>query len=308
MSRTKITPLEHALQEFLVCLKVEKGLAANTIESYRRDLRSYLDYLRGRQVDEPETIEGEDLSGFAARESGTGLAARTLARRYTSLRMFHRYMVREGIVTNDPTAVLLSPRLPFLLPHALPVTDVTRLLEGVEPEIPLGLRDRAMLEFLYATGMRVSELTDFSVRSFLRKERCVRCFGKGGKERVIPVGRVAVRFVERYIEEARYLLLGRRSEEALFLNFRGGRLSRMGVWKILKKRAGEAGIRRQVSPHTLRHSFATHLLEGGANLRDVQEMLGHSSISTTQIYTAVDRTYLKEVYRTFHPREKMEVR
>ncbi len=302
MSRKSTPPVRLALSEFLAYLKTERGLSPNTIESYRRDLEKYLAFLKALGVERPEEIDSALVHQYAEEAGSRGLSARTVARRFTSLRIFHRFLVRDGILAKDPTAKLLSPRLPLRLPHALPVQEVERLLEGIAPAVPFGLRDRAMLEFLYATGMRVGELTHFPVRALNRKEGFARCIGKGDKERVVPVGRRALHFVERYLDEARWVLLKGRRSEILFLNYRGGALSRMGVWKILAKRAREAGIEERVSPHTLRHSFATHLLEGGANLRDVQEMLGHSDLSTTQIYTAVDRTYLKEVHRTFHPR------
>lgn len=302
MARVRVPPLEHALQEFLVFLKTERSLAANTIESYRRDLERYVAFLEGEGVKEPEAIEGTHLAAFAERESRSGLAARTLARRHSSLRVFHRFLVREKILAKDPTAALLSPRLPFRLPHAIPASDVARLLDGITDAGPLADRDRAMLEMLYATGMRVSEVIAFPLRALGRKEGYARVVGKGGKERVVPVGGRALAAVLHYLDRSRWVLLRGKTTEALFLNHRGGALSRMGVWKILRRRAREAGLEGKMSPHTLRHSFATHLLEGGAGLRDVQEMLGHSDVSTTQIYTAVDRTYLKEVHRTFHPR------
>lgn len=296
-------PIDHALAEFLVHLKTERTLAANTIENYRRDLERYVLFLKKQcGVTGPEEIEGDHLVRFALAESARGLAARTLARRHSSLRAFHRFLIGEKILQSDPTSRLLSPRLPFRLPHALPLAEVEKLLDRIVPDGPLGLRDRAMLEFLYATGMRVSELIAFPVRALSRKSGLARCIGKGGKERVVPVGRRALVAVERYVDKGRWVLLRGKKTDELFLNHRGDRLSRMGVWKILRKRALEAGVEGKLSPHTLRHSFATHLLEGGANLRDVQEMLGHSDIATTQIYTAVDRTYLKEVHRTFHPR------
>ncbi|MBM3319714.1 MAG: site-specific tyrosine recombinase XerD [Candidatus Eisenbacteria bacterium] len=302
MSAPGVPPLRHALRDFLVHLKTERALAANTIESYRRDLERYTRFLEEEGVVEPEAIGPEEVARFAEREGRAGLSARTLARRHSSLRAFHRFLIEEKILAGDPTSVLLPPRLPFRLPHALPVRDVERLLEGIRPSGPIAIRDRAMLEFLYATGLRVSELVAFPVRGLLRREGYARCVGKGGKERVVPVGRRAKEAVEAYLDRARPALVRGRTTEALFVNHRGGPLSRMGVWKALRKRAREAGIEGKLSPHTLRHSFATHLLEGGAGLRDVQEMLGHSDISTTQLYTAVDRTYLKEVHRTFHPR------
>ncbi len=294
--------LQTALSGFLVFLKTERGLAENTIDSYRRDLRQYTAWLESRGVARPGAITRSLMRRYADDLGELGLAARTVARRYSSLRMFHRYLVDQGNLVKDPTAVLISPRLPHRLPHAIPVTEVERLIESTDPDIPLGLRDRAMLELLYATGMRVSELIRFPVRGFSREEGFVRCFGKGGKERIIPVGKSARRYVRRYMEESRRLLLKGGRSITLFLNFRGKPLSRMGFWKILQKRARNAGITTHLSPHTLRHSFATHLLEGGASLRDVQEMLGHTDLSTTQIYTSVDRTYLKEVHRECHPR------
>ncbi len=302
MTRGKTAPIDHALRDFLVHLKTERGLARNTIESYRRDLERYVRSLREAGVTEPEEIGTEEVARFAEEEARSGLSARTLTRRHSSLRMFHRFLVEERILGKDPTAVLLSPRLPFRLPHALPLREVEKLLEGFPALGAIGIRDRALLEFLYATGMRVSELTGFPARGLSRREGYARCLGKGGRERVVPVGRRALAAVEVYLDRARPLLVRGRKTEALFVNHRGAPLSRMGVWKILRRRAREAGVEGKLSPHTLRHSFATHLLEGGASLRDVQEMLGHSDISTTQIYTAVDRTYLKEVHRTFHPR------
>lgn len=294
--------LQTALSGFLVYLKTERGLAENTIDSYRRDLAQYTRWLESHGVARPGAITRSLMRRYADDLGGLGLSARTVARRFSSLRMFHRYLVEQGRLAKDPTSVLLSPRLPLRLPHALPVTEVEKLIESTDPDIPLGLRDRAMLELLYATGMRVSELIRFPVRGFSGEEGYVRCRGKGGKERIVPVGKSAQRYVCRYLEDSRGVLLRGGRSMALFLNYRGKPLTRMGFWKILKKRARQAGISSHLSPHTLRHSFATHLLEGGASLRDVQEMLGHTDLSTTQIYTAVDRTYLKEVHRECHPR------
>jgi len=294
--------LQTALSGFLVYLKTERGLAENTVESYRRDLERYIVWLESHGIARPGRIDRSLMRRFADDLGDVGLSARTVARRFSSLRMFHRYLVEQGNLSRDPSSVLLSPRLPLRLPHALPVTEVMTLLDSTDPDIPLGLRDRAMLELLYATGMRVSELTGFPARGFFPREGYVRCMGKGGKERIVPVGRSACRFVSRYMKDSRPILLRGERSRTLFLNYRGKPLSRMGFWKILRKRAREAAITGHLSPHTLRHSFATHLLEGGANLRDVQEMLGHTDLSTTQIYTSVDRTYLKEIHREFHPR------
>ncbi len=294
--------LRAALKSFLVHLKTERGLAANTIKAYGRDLEQYTAWLVSRGVARPDRIDRPLVRRFADDLGDLGLSARTVARRFSSVRMFHRYLAAEEGVAGDPTSVLLAPRLPLRLPHALSLFDVEKLIESTLPEIPLGLRDRAMFEFLYATGLRVSELVRFPIRGLSFDERLARCIGKGGKERIVPVGKAALGAVRFYLERSRPLLVRRQTGEELFLNYRGGGLTRTGFWKILKKRAAEAEITAHLSPHTLRHSFATHLLEGGANLRDVQEMLGHSDLSTTQIYTTVDTAHMKEVHRSCHPR------
>lgn len=295
-------PFDTPFREFLIFLKTERALSPHTIDSYRRDLSAYLVWLDERGVRTLRKTKREDLRAYATHMAKRGLAARTLARKFSSLRIFHRHLVERGHLKEDPTSVLLSPRLPLRLPHALPVATIERLLDATDPDGNLGARDRAMFEFLYATGMRVSELTQFPLRAYHPDDRMVRCTGKGNKERIIPLGSRAIEAVDRYLDISRWKLLRGKRTTQLFVNARGGGLSRMGFWKILRMRAIEAGVSEKLSPHTFRHSFATHLLEGGASLRDVQEMLGHSDLSTTQIYTAVDRTYLKEVHRQFHPR------
>ncbi len=302
MKRVGETELEKWFGRFLVYLKTERSLAPSTIDSYTQDLERYILWLDAAGVKTAARIERTHLRNYADHLGESDLVARSLARRFSSLRMFHRYLVEHSAISHDPTSVLLSPRLPLRLPHALPFHDVEQLLEATETDGPLGIRDKAMLELLYATGMRVSELITFPIRGFFAREGYVRCIGKGSKERIIPVGKRAIKEVKRYMDEARWKLLRGQRHDVLFVNHRGGPLSRMGFWKILKKRAIAAGVTAPLSPHTLRHSFATHLLEGGANLRDVQEMLGHSDLSTTQIYTSVDRTYLKEIHNQFHPR------
>ena len=225
-----------------------------------------------------------------------------MARNLTAVRVFHRFLQTEGITGGDPTEHLKPPRLGRKLPTVLNVFEVERLMAEPNTETALGIRDRAMLEVLYGAGLRVSELTDLVRSNLLFELEVVRVVGKGSRERVVPIGSEAEAWTSRYLDEARAQLASLKSGDTVFLNWRGGRLSRMGVWKLLKRHARQAGIEKDVSPHTLRHSFATHLLEGGADLRAVQEMLGHADISTTQIYTHVDREYLREVHRTFHPR------
>ncbi|NNE07576.1 MAG: tyrosine-type recombinase/integrase, partial [Gemmatimonadetes bacterium] len=255
-------PFARPFREFLVFLKTERALSPHTIDSYRRDLTAYLLWLDDRGVRALRDTKRDDLREYATHVAKRGLAARTLARKFSSLRIFHRHLVERGHLKEDPTSVLLSPRLPLRLPHALPVATIERLLDATEPDGNLGARDRAMFEFLYATGMRVSELVQFPLRSYHPDDRMVRCTGKGNKERIIPLGSRAIESVDRYLDQSRWKLLrGKRSPE-LFLNARGSGLSRMGFWKILRKRAIEAGVSEKLSPHTFRHSFATHLLEG----------------------------------------------
>ena len=231
-----------------------------------------------------------------------GLEASSVARNLTAVRMFHRYLHAEGMIENDPTEHMKSPKLGRKLPSVLNIYEVERLMVEPDVETLLGLRDRALLEMLYGAGLRVSELIGLERLHLLFDLEVVRVIGKGSRERVVPIGTEAVAWVNRYLTGAREELSGAASGNTVFLNFRGGAMSRMGVWKILRRYVQNSGIRKSVSPHTMRHSFATHLLEGGADLRAVQEMLGHVDISTTQIYTHVDREYLKEVHRTFHPR------
>ncbi|MDZ7260898.1 MAG: tyrosine recombinase XerD, partial [candidate division KSB1 bacterium] len=234
-----------------------------------------------------------------------GLAPSSMARNLSAIRMFHRFLMGENITYRDPTETILLPKLSKRLPTVLDIWEVEKLLEQPDVSQPLGLRDRALLEFLYATGVRASELISLKQSQLFFPQGFVRVFGKGAKERMVPIGEQAIFYVQHYQNTTRMVLAQRGlSTDVLFLNRRGQPLSRMGLWKILRFYVLKAGIAKSVSPHTLRHSFATHLLEGGADLRAVQEMLGHADISTTQIYTHLDREYLKEVHRRFHPREK----
>jgi len=233
------------------------------------------------------------------------LSPRSIARALSAIRGFHRFLVGEEQADDDPTQTIEPPKKAKTLPGVLSIAEVNEILQRPDVSSPLGLRDKAILETLYATGMRVSELTGLRQSQLLFDEELVRVFGKGSKERLVPIGRSAVKWITRYRTGPRTALASKgKSRDTLFLNARGGSLSRMAIWNIISRYSREAGIKKSVHPHTFRHSFATHLLEGGADLRAVQEMLGHADISTTQIYTHVDREYLKEVHRTFHPREK----
>ncbi|MGB2804380.1 MAG: site-specific tyrosine recombinase XerD [Candidatus Zixiibacteriota bacterium] len=299
--------MKQILDQFLNHLSVERDLSANTIDSYRRDLNEYLNFLREIKVDSVGAITAEHVTSFIARLSRKGLAANTIARKLSSLRRFHKFLVIEGYCDIDPTSTLESPRQWRKLPTFLTQEEVKNLLKQPDLSAPLGLRDEAILEFLYATGVRISELIHTKRKDVLTEVELIRVIGKGNKERIIPIGRAAIASVQKYLREARPKLANENSEDVLFLNRRGRPFSRMGLWKILRKYVNQAGITKRVSPHTIRHSFATHLLEGGADLRAVQEMLGHTDISTTQIYTHLDREYLKQEHREFHPRSKMKI-
>jgi integrase/recombinase XerD len=292
-------------QEFINYLQIEKGLSTNTISAYRLTLARYLQFLAELGIDTPSEVTKDLLLEFAARlqdPEGHGLSARSTAQAFSAVRMFHRFMVIEGYAEKDPTGVLVSPRTEMRLPRALNHDQVGRLLD-VPGSDEKGMRDRVILEMLYATGMRISELVGLDLGDVEMNERLVTCRGKGGKWRIVPFGRTTCESLETYLEDARpSLARSRRGGPALILNMRGGRLTRQGCWKIIKGHARAAGIEDIVSPHILRHTFATHLLEGGASLLVVQELLGHASVSTTQIYTEVTRNHLMDVYRRTHPR------
>ncbi|MFA5889439.1 MAG: site-specific tyrosine recombinase XerD [Actinomycetota bacterium] len=295
---------------FLDHLRVERGVAPNTLNAYGRDLRLYLADLADQGIDDVACIRDQDISGFVERMRGREYAEgrryseATVARVIAAVRGFHRYLLREGIVGSDASEPVGSMRISRALPKALSSDEVERLLRAVAAEGPAALRDRAMLETLYAAGLRISELTFLDVDDVDLEDATVRCVGKGSKERVVPMGRVAVDALAAYLTQARPALAKGRGEPALFLNQRGRRLTRQGCWKLLKRYAEMAGLTRRVSPHTLRHSFATHLLDGGADIRIVQELLGHASVSTTQVYTLVSQERLREVYDSYHPRAK----
>jgi integrase/recombinase XerD len=296
-------PLRHYLESYLLHLGLERGLSPNTLSAYEADLGGYLAHLAVRGHRSAADVSLEDVEEYVSRvREERDLASGSLARLRSSLRGFHRYLLESGYASGDPTALLASPRSWRRLPRVLAVGEVEALLGAVRAEGPLGTRDRALLELAYAAGLRAGELVTVKGHELHLDEGFVRVRGKGSRERIVPIGSAAVRACETYRSAARPRLLGKRSVDEFFVNARGGALSRMGYWKILRKWAEAAGMAERVWPHVLRHSFATHLLEGGASLRVVQELLGHASLATTQIYTHVDRSYLREVYRSFHPR------
>jgi len=296
--------LSPAIDSFLNILAVEKGLARNTLEAYSRDLNRLANYLQANGVRSWPEGNGSQLRTYFSSLRETGLSVRSITRNLVALRQFYRFLEKERIIQENPVPRLLLPVESRRLPTTLTHDDMERLLNQPNPSTLLGLRDRAMLEFLYATGLRVSELVSLHTQQINLEGDYLTVRGKGGKVRVLPFGRWADERLRVYLREVRPKLLQRRTSSVLFLTRSGKALTRQGFWKLIRRYALAAGIERKVTPHTLRHSFATHLLEGGADLRAVQSMLGHSDISTTQIYTHINRAHLKQVHRRFHPRER----
>jgi integrase/recombinase XerD len=293
--------------QYLHFLTLEKNASPNTIASYRLDINRYLGFLEDQQITDMGLVSGEHVAGFLARLHEQKLSARSVNRSFSAIRGFHKYLVIDGIASSNPAELVTPPRQGRTLPGVLTQEEVESILAqptaSEKDRRELWIRDRAILESLYATGMRVSEIITLRQPDIAADQGVLRVFGKGSKERLIPIGPAALEWIARYRTDCRPRLLRRdAAEEILFLNARGTAMTRMAVWKIVQTYALRAGVRKDVHPHTFRHSFATHLLEGGADLRAVQEMLGHSDISTTQVYTHIDREYLKEVHRSFHPR------
>jgi integrase/recombinase XerD len=284
------------INRFLQYLRIEKGAADNTIESYRRDLSMYREHLGQKELVNVRPAEISAFLGFLYQKKK--LKPRSATRAFAAVRGLHRFLILENATLENPTALVEQPKWWKPLPHVLALEEVDRLLEAPDILTPKGLRDRAMLEVLYATGLRVSELIGLKLDGVNIESGFVRCMGKGGKERIVPLGDSAAEAVAAYLQARRV----RKPTNYLFLNHRGTKLSRMGFWMILRACGLRAGIRKKLTPHVLRHSFATHLLERGADLRAVQTMLGHSRISTTEIYTHVMRERLKEIYKSYHPR------
>lgn len=295
--------LEQSLDYFLNHLAVEKGLSRNTLDAYGRDLARYIDYLmKAATLVDPVKITQADLLTYLGLLKEQSLSPRSRARNLSALRSFHRFLLREGFATHDPSGLVETPRTMSALPDLLTLAEVEQLLQSPKGDSPLALRDRAMLEVAYATGVRVSELVHLKKSDLKLNIGCLTVFGKGAKQRLIPLGEVALETLDKYLLYGRDRLLKNQLSEAVFLNTRGTAMSRQGFWKKLKEYALNAGIQKNIYPHMLRHSFATHLLENGADLRSVQTFLGHVDISTTQIYTHVIQERLKKVHEQFHPR------
>ena len=294
--------MKELIEAFLNYLSVERGLANNTIISYRVDLFSYSDFLMKHHVDALAKINKNDVVNFMLHEKDKGIAANSISRRLAAIRMFHRFLTRERILKTDPTSLIDSPKLWKKIPETLSLNEIDSLLSQPDIRDKQGIRDKAILETLYATGMRVSEAANLKTDNVNLDIGFLRCIGKGNKERVIPLGRKSISCIKRYLEVSRPRLLKNKQSDFLFLNRFGKKISRQSLWKIIKRYARTARIKKPIKPHTLRHSFATHLLERGADLRSVQEMLGHANISTTQIYTHINKERLKAIHKMFHPR------
>ena len=304
--------LDNYAKKYLLYLQFEKRLSKNTIEAYWSDLKTYINYLNDIfQINNPKKIRIKHIREFAnllntvpiIKSGNVGVSSNTLHRSFSSIRGFHKYLLNKKLSDNDPTIYLESPSTDRKLPVILSVEEIDDIIKSVNPESKTCLRDKALISLMYATGLRVGEVVDLKLTNINWEENFVRVIGKGNKERIVPIGMRSYQLLKKYVDLDRPRLARKsNSESYLFLNNRGRPTTRMTVWNILSKHIKAAGINKRVSPHTLRHSFATHLLEGGADLRAVQEMLGHADITTTQIYTHLDSSYLKEVHKQFHPR------
>lgn len=290
------------IAQFLDYLSLERGLAKNTLVSYERDLNKFSAYLKKKGVASFQDAKKSTVTDFMLSEKDSGLSANSIARSLAAIKTFFRFLTREGFVKVDITSVIDTPRLWKHLPDALSMGEVDRLLSMPNLKDWVGIRDKALLEIMYATGMRVSEAVSLNIQDINLDLGIVKCFGKGSKERIVPLGRAASTAVKRYLDKVRPLLAKSGAEKGLFLTRLGHKMTRQMFWKIIKSYTKKARIGKNITPHTLRHSFATHLLERGADLRSVQEMLGHANISTTQIYTHINKERLKMIHRQFHPR------
>jgi integrase/recombinase XerD len=294
--------MNELVEAFLNYLSVERGLSRNTIISYREDMSAYIEFLKGLHIDNFSLTKKNDITDFMLFQKDKGLASNSVARRLAAIKTFYRFLVRERVLKADPSSLIDSPKLWKKIPDTLSANEVDALLSAPNIRDKQGIRDRAILETLYATGMRVSEATNLKKDNVNLDVGFLRCIGKGSKERIIPLGKKAIASINRYIDPVRKEQLKDEESEFLFLNRFGKKLSRQSLWKLLKRYAKEARIKKSIKPHILRHSFATHLLERGADLRSVQEMLGHANISTTQIYTHVSKERLKAIHKMYHPR------
>jgi integrase/recombinase XerD len=295
------TDFQRQLEDYLYQLRIQRGLSENTITSYRQDLKAFGAFLHEQQLT-LQAIDRTQLTLWLAQRQNEGKASSSVAHMITSLRRFFAYLSQEKIIDNDPMQQVKPPKKQAKLPVVLSVQEIDQLLEHTQAKDALSLRNRTLLEVMYATGLRVSELVNLKQSNLRLELGLIQTIGKGNKERIIPIGDVATTWVNRYFQEARPLLIKEQEVAEIFVNDRGKALTRQGVWKIIKQLVKEAGIDKNVSPHTLRHSFATHILENGADLRIVQELLGHADISTTQIYTHISNERLTDIYQRYHPR------
>jgi integrase/recombinase XerD len=302
LSSTSLADAPFRVELFRDYLALEAGGSAHTVTNYVRDVRRFAGYAATKGAHRPDAVTGALLREFVYALKDVGLAPATIRRQISALRTYYRFLVGEGHAVRDPSERLESPRQWRRLPTVLSVPEIERLLAAPNTDEPLPIRDRALLEFAYATGARVSELVGLGLQDVLYEDGLARIFGKGGKQRIVPVGRRALGALALYVREIRPRFDRGKGRGIVFLNARGTPLSRVSAWTIIRRAARHAGITKRVSPHTLRHTFATHLLEGGADLRAVQEMLGHVDLATTQLYTHVDRDYLRTVHKTYHPR------
>jgi len=291
-------------EEYVVFLKIEKGLSANTVSSYQRDIAQYIEYLKENEVKTWEEIDRYLLLAFFSRQKEMEKADNTIIRMFSSIRKFHQYLKQEGHTKEDPMLYVKTPKKADSLPKIVSMQQIDQLLQTPDTTKPLGIRDRAILEVMYATGLRITELIELTTNDVHLSMKLIQIVGKGNKERLIPIGDMGCKWLDYYLTTTRPKLMEKASQDTnvIFLNSRGSPLSRQGVWKNIKKLAKKAGLKKSITPHTLRHSFATHLLENGADLRVVQELLGHANVSTTQIYTHITKHRLKDVYSTYHPR------
>ena len=305
-------PLWELATEYLSHLQFERRLSTNTLNAYNHDLKKYTNFMFDKlQLMSIDSIQSSHIENFVNKLSNKpnmdkkeGLKkSSSIHRLFSTIRGFHQYLCQLRITKNDPSQLLVPPRLTRSIPTTLIVEEVNQIIQSVDLNKKFALRDQAILSMLYASGLRVTELVDLKLKNIMMDEGLIRVFGKGGKERIVPFGKIALTFLKLYLKLIRPSSSKKgKSQGILFLNHRGGKLTRMAIWNILHENTIRAGINKKVSPHVLRHSFATHLLEGGADLRSVQEMLGHSDITTTQIYTNIDKIYLKEIHKQFHPR------
>jgi integrase/recombinase XerD len=294
--------MRELIDSFLDYLSVERALSKNTILAYRTDLNLYLDFIDKRGIVALSKVTKNDIIEFMLFQKAEGISPVSISRRLAAIRMFHRFLARERVLKSDPTTLIDSPKLWKKIPDTLSLNEVEALISQPDVRDYQGARDKAILETLYATGLRVSELSNLKTNNVNLDIGFLRCIGKGNKERVVPLGKKAIQSINRYLEFSRLHFLKQKTSESLFISRSGSKLSRQSVWKLVKQYAKEAKIKKSIKAHTLRHSFATHLLERGADLRSVQEMLGHSDISTTQIYTHIDKERLKTIHKMFHPR------